>query len=88
MSNIDLQVETFAAEIDLDQLDRQGEVDMRVVDRWSQLKMRDYSPGQLLESVYRHVKGLQSGNQLVLVHHLTQLNMIADEIESRRMQEV
>lgn len=88
MSNIDLQVETFAAEIDLDELDRQGEVDMRVVDHWSQLKMRGYDSDQLLDSVYRHVKGLQSGNELVLVHHLTQLNMIADEIESRRIQEV
>jgi hypothetical protein len=83
----DLLVETFLAEIEVQEEMQAGEICATTVARWQQLEICGYSSEQLLESVHRHVKGLTdaeiNGELGVFDHHLQMLNLVADELERR-----
>jgi len=80
MNVIDLEVETFAAEIDLAEKAAEGETDPELVAKWYRLTLCGYTGHQLLEAMHRHVTGLQAG----IEYHLQLLGFVADEIERRR----
>ena len=83
ISHEDLLVAIFAAEIQMAEEMAEGNVQPETLEDWCRLEIRDYDANQLLESVHRHVKGLSVYK--LRKYHIAMLNLIADEIEFRRL---
>lgn len=84
---IELQVASFSLELEIAERRAAGLPADGLTAEWCHLALVEYSSEQLLESVHRHVKSLteaeNEGALGVFDHHLTMLNLVADEIERR-----
>ena len=83
MKVIDLEVETFAAEIELSEKAAEGKTDPELVAKWYALSVRGYDAHQLLEALHRHVTAVLEAHG-DSEYHLLLLGFVAEEVERRR----